>query len=380
MRTAKHFSDNIVLVFAACVVLSFIFQIFNFTAPVNVMYVASLLLVLACYFFSGVVNIITYVMIFLVGIAFIMDGLIVNMDYFSHALIMICIFICIEVGPHIRIKRSTFKTIAGMFFITSVVLLIAYYLGPLKSTYFGFQNAICLNLVNPNAAGLWVTCIFIVLLYSSFLFKKFNRILFIAVAIGLLPIILATQSRNSFFACVLFVFGLIFTKVFRIKRVPNWILAIIAVLPLIVFAFYMFVIVENMSFWEDLFSFNSTEKDLGTRVSIWRGVINNFDNCFWLGDYHKYYNSQQHNSLLTVFCRFGAFVTILVCVSIYQSLKNLQNNSSFYAALSLSAIYFTGCFEASIFVGIAGMYLMLLIIPACASSDNSKQDICEIKK
>ncbi len=375
MRTSKYFSGNIMLVYAAIVMLSFLCQIFEFTAPVNIMYIISLLLVLCSYLISGGVNIITYAIIFLVGLASLVDGLLSDMDYYTHVLITLCIFICIEVGPNIRITLKTFKIIANMFFVTALILLVAYYLGPLKSTYFGLQNAICLNMLNPNAAGLWVTCIFIILLYSSFLFKKFKRVFFWGVALGLLPIILATQSRNSFFACVFFIAGLFFTKLFNIKKVPKFVLAILAVLPLIVFWFYMFVVIENMSFWQELFSIESINKGIGTRVDIWQRVINNFDNCFWLGDYHKYYNSQQHNSLLTIFCRFGGIVTVLACISIYQSLKNLQDNSSFYAALSMSAIYFTGCFEASIFVGIAGMYLMLILIPACASAENNEKKV-----
>ena len=373
MRTSKYFSGNIILVYAVIIVLSFLCQIFEFIAPVNIMYIISLLLVLCSYLISGGFNVITYTIIFLVGLASLKDGLLSDMDYYTHVLITLCIFICIEVGPNIRINHKTFKIIANMFLVTALILLAAYYFGPLKSTHFGLQNAICLNMVNPNAAGLWVACIFIVLLYSSFLFKKLKRMLFLSVSVGLLPIILATQSRNSYFACILFVTGLIFTKIFKIKKVPNWILAILAALPLIVFWFYMFVIVENMGFWQNLFSLESINKDLGTRVDIWQKVINNFDNCFWLGDYHKYYNSQQHNSLLTIFCRFGGAVTVLACVSIYRSLKNLQDNSSFYAALSLSAVYFTGCFEASVFVGIAGMYLMLLLIPACASAEKVEE-------
>jgi len=375
MRTSKYFSDKVVLAFAVCVMLSFICQIFEFTAPVNIMYILSLLLVMFCYFVSGGFNAVTYLLIFFVGLASMVDGFLSDMDYYTHVLITLCIFICIEVGPNIRITVKTFKIIAGMFFVTAVILLLAYYFGPLKSTYFGLQDAICLNMLNPNAAGLWVTCIFIIILYSSFLFEKIKRLMFFAIAIGLLPIILATQSRNSFFACVLFVVGLIFTKVFNIKKVPNFVLLVLAVLPLIVFWFYMFVIVENMSFWEDFFSIDVIDKGLGTRIDIWKKVINNFDNCFWFGDYHKYYNSQQHNSLLTIFCRFGGIVTVLACISIYNSLKKLQENSSFYAALSLSAIYFTGCFEASIFVGIAGMYLMLLLIPACASAEGTQKKI-----
>ncbi len=143
-----------------------------------------------------------------------------------------------------------------------------------------------------------------------------------------------------------------------------------ATLPLLVFVFYMYVIVANMDFWEALFKLDSIDKGLGTRQGIWQIVIDDFGHCFFFGDYYQYYDSQMHNSLLTIFCRFGGPVTLLSCASIYIALCRLQEKASFYAALSLSAIFFTGCFEASVFVGIAGMYLMLLLIPACASVEN----------
>ena len=372
MRTSKYFSDNIILVFAVCVVLSFLCQIFKFTAPVNIIYIISLLLVLFCYIFSGYFNKITLAISVLVGFASIVNGFIFNeMDYYTHVLITLCIFICIEVSSNVKISVDTFKTIARMFLITSIILLVAYYFGPLKTTYFDYSiGSVSLNFKNPNAAGLWLTCIFILLLYSSFLFTGFKRILYIGVAVAILPIVVATQSRNSFLACVFFVAGLIVTKTFKIKRVPNWALALLAVLPLLVFVFYMFVILENLDFWEEICKMESIDKGIGTRRGVWQRVIDDSGRCFFFGQYPEYFNSQMHNSLLTVFCRFGAPVTVLACISIYQSLKNLQEKSSFYATLSLSAIFFTGCFEASVFVGIAGMYLMLLLIPACASVEN----------
>lgn len=373
MRTSKYFSDNIILIFSICVVLSFLCQIFKYPAPVNMLYIISLLMVLSCYVLDKQYNGVTIAMTLLIGIAAIINGFkYTEMDYYTHVLITICIFICIDASSDVKISLGTFKKIATMFLITSIILLGAYYFTSLKNAHLEHSDAATLNMSNPNVAGLWVTCLFILLLYSSFLFTRFKRILYIAVAVGLLPIILATQSRNSFFACVFFVAGVIITKVFKIKRVPNWILVVLAVLPLITFVFYMYVVVENMDFWGKIFSSDVIDKDIGTRQNIWQKVIDNFEHCFLFGDYFKYYNSQQHNSLLTIFCRFGAPVTFLGCISIYRSLKKLQEQSSFYAALSLSAIFFTGCFEASVFVGIAGMYLMLLLLPACASVESSE--------
>ena len=375
MKTSKYFSDKIVFFLAVCVVLSFVLQIFKLLALVNLLYMVSLLLVFFLYLRSGYFNKITLAITALIGVASIINGFRYdNLDYYTHVLITLCIFICIEISAYVQIERKTFVKIANLFLLTSAILLVAYYFGPLKTTYqapeIGYY-AITLNFPNPNAAGLWLTCIFIMLVYSSFLFKAFKKVLYLGVAIGLLPIILATESRNSFFACIFFVAGIIITKTLFIKKVPNAFLAILATLPLIVFVFYMFVIVNNMSFWEEIFAIESIDKGIGSRVGVWQIVIDDFWHCFLIGDYYKYYNSQMHNSLLTIFCRFGTFTTLLSCIAIYRSLKLIQENSSFFAALSLSAIFFTGCFEASIFVGIAGLYLMLLILPACASVENA---------
>ena len=372
MRTTKFFSDKLILFLAVCVVLSFLCQIFKFTAPVNIIYIITLLLVFFGYLLSGYASKTTVMLILLIFTSSFVHGFrYTDMDYYTHVLITLCIFICIEVSAFVKISASTFKTIANMFLVTSIILLIAYYLGPLKSTYFDYNiGSVSLNFPNPNAAGLWVTCIFILVLYSSFLFRGYKKALYMVVAFGLLPIIWATQSRNSFLACIFFIVGLLAIRFFRIKKVPHWVLLVLVTLPLIVFVFYMFVIVANLEFWESLLQLEGVEKGLGTRRGIWQIVLDDFGHCFLLGDYYRYYNSQMHNSLLTIFCRFGAPVTVLSCVSMYSTLVALQDNASLYAVLSLSAIFFTGCFEASVFVGIAGMYLLLLLIPACASVES----------
>lgn len=375
MRTAKYFSDNTMLFLAVCVVLSFLCQIFKFTAPVNIIYIITLLLVVFCYLASGYASRIIVSMALLLFFSSFIYGFRYNdMDYYTHILITLCIFICIEVSADVKISLRTFERIATLFLITSIILLVAFYFGPLKRTFFNFSlGSVSLNFDNPNTAGLWVTCLFILVMYSAFLFKSFKKALYIVVALAMLPIVLATQSRNSFFACIFFLLGLLAVKVFRIRKAPRWVLFILTTLPLIVFVFYMFAVVSNLDFWHQLFRMDAIDKGLGTREEIWQIVVDDFWHCFLFGDYYQYYNEQMHNSLATLFCRFGAPVTFLACIAIYRSLVKLQDNSSFYAALSLSAIFFTGCFEASVFVGIAGMYLMLLLIPACASVENAKE-------
>ena len=368
MKTEKYFSDKMLLFFTACVLISFLAQIFKIGVIVNALYVVSLLTVLACYFLSGYINVTTAILIVLVGIAALARGLIYEADYFTHILITICIFICIDVSAFVKISVETYKTISNMFLFTALILIVAYYIGPLKNSYFKWSDSICLNFPNPNVAGLWLTCFFVILFFSSFLFRKAKKLLFLVAAVALLPIVVATQSRNSYFACIFLVVCVLITRTFNVKKAPKWLLITLAALPLIVFFIYMFVIVKNMDFWQEFFSLDNINKGIDTREHIWQGVLDNFGDCFLIGNYHKYFDSQQHNSLLTIFCRFGAITTFVLCMLLYRTMKNLQDNSSFFATLSLAAILFTGCFEASVFVGIAGMYLMLLLIPACASA------------
>ena len=372
MKSSKCFTGNIILLCSVCVVMSFLSQIFKVNPIVNLVYAASLVLVFVCYFMSGYVSkLMMFLIIDAIIAAIVNDIVIDSADYYLHILIMICTYICIEVGVYTNGNVKAYKSISIMFLLMSLILLVAYYFGPLKSTYFRWTDAICLNLHNPNAAGLWLVCIFTLLFYCSFLYKKSLRVAFLIAAAAIVPIIFKTDSRNSYFACFLLVIGAIITKFFKIKKVPNWCLAVFSCLPLIVFFFYMFVMVKNMDFWENLLSLENVDKGIDSRQGIWQRVLDNFWNCFLFGDYHRYYDSQLHNSLITIYCRFGAPATVAVCILIYRALKNLQERSSFSAALSLGAILFTGCFEASVFVGIAGLYLMLLIIPACASVEQT---------
>ena len=144
-----------------------------------------------------------------------------------------------------------------------------------------------------------------------------------------------------------------------------------AVLPVIVFFFYMYVMVPNMDQWQSMIV--TGDKGINSRVGIWQRIVNDLRNCFWIGDYAKYYNSQMHNSLMTLYCRYGVCYLAGAVAVIYQTLKKSQENLSIYATLGLCGLLFTGCFEGSLFVGVAGLYLMLLVVPVLLGDYSSKQ-------
>ena len=78
------------------------------------------------------------------------------------------------------------------------------------------------------------------------------------------------------------------------------------------------------------------------------------------GNYAVYHTEQLHNAMLTLYCRFGVFFVAIVCRKIYLVLKKMPNAD---IQLAVSAVWLTGCFETSIFVGAAGMYLLVLLLP-----------------
>ncbi len=380
MKTINFFSDKIVLVCSICAVASLLGQIFISSTFVNVIYAISLVIILVCYFLNLDISRSMIVIPFLMVISVITRELVTdNADFFTHVLITYASFICVELAYKVKMNFATYKKMFYAFFAASLILVVAYHFGSLKSSYFKHTNSIALNFPNPNAAGLWVAALFIILVSFSLNQKKVLRIVLWIIAAAMLPIVSATESRNSYFACIFFVVGILLIKGLRIKKLPNWLLFILAYLPIIVFFFYMFVIMENKAFWEEFFRMDEIDKNIDTRENIWGTVLDDFRNCFFVGNYYKFYDSQMHNSLMTIFVRFGAPTTILAANIIYRSLKNLQNNYSPLAAFSLASIMITGCFEASIFVGVAGLFLTPLIVASCYAVNENKEKSPEEK-
>ena len=164
MKTAKYFTDKVIYFLAICVTFSFLFQMFHLRIAANVVYGISLLVVFFCYIASGAYNYIALLMVILTTIATVIHGFRFEVfDYYTHVVISLCIYMCFDVSAYIKLKYTTFKKIANLFLLTALVLIAAYYFGSLKYTHFNGFGSISLNLHNPNAAGMWVACIFILL-------------------------------------------------------------------------------------------------------------------------------------------------------------------------------------------------------------------------
>ncbi len=310
------------------------------------------------------------------------QGIPSDVDYYLHAGITTCVFMCLDMCANrtIQMSEASKKKILWVFIVSGLFLEIYYYFGGLKNARIapGHPSA-SLNLDNPNEAGLWMAGFVIILVGSVFVLKGWERIAAIGVSVFLFPILSATNSRNSVYAAVLFAVMVVMIRMVRvlsIRKVPKIILFIMAVLPVIVFFFYMYVIVPNMDQWNLMFETSTStalEKGWDSRESLWQDLLDDLPRCFWIGDYAKYYIGQWHNSLMTLYGRYGVFYLAGAVVVIYQALKRTQENLSIYATLGLCGLLFTGCFEGSLFVGVAGLYLILLVVPVLLGDYSSKQ-------
>ena len=308
------------------------------------------------------------IVLFFMVLAVIYSGIVMDFDYYKGFLITLCTFVCISYAPKLRVNEKTRKVIRYTFLAVALVTLVMFYLLGYKTKYFESTEAIAFNFSNPNAAGLWVTGV--LLINSCFLFeqKRFLKITYYLVIAGLLHVIFSTESRNSLFAAVAFLTFLVLYRLGKNKKTPKVVLFVAVVAPIIIFFVYMYAILPIASQVEGVLGM---DKGVDTREMIWQSVLDKANEFMPLGRYDLYHGENLHNSLLTLLGTYGLPLMLSACWLMYRSAVMIQENISSLAAMAFCSIMLSGCFEASIFVGIGGFYLAVLVITACFSNSDA---------
>ena len=299
-------------------------------------------------------------------LSFAMSGFVLNFELYKQAIIVMCCVLCIDDSRETKFSIKEFRAIEYCFLGAASFAIFMFYAVGLRYVYFKDTYSVAMNFSNPNALSLWLSAFFIGISICFFIeSRKIFKILLLASAVLLVPIINATESRNSLISCILVIATLVLinirSKKRRFRKMPSWIIFLLTALPAIIFFVYMYVVIPNIDFFEDVFSFLIGHgKSLRSRAHVWQIVDDNLLSCLFFGKYNSFYASQMHNSLMTLYCMFGAPATYLISAIFYNSVKR----KNVYSQIALIGIWSTGCFEASIFVGVAGIYLMLQILPA----------------
>ena len=296
-------------------------------------------------------------------------GLKDNFDYYKSFLITLCTFISISYAPKIRMEKWGRMIISCMFFIMAVITLVMFYFMGYDKVYFGTTQSIAFYFGNPNAAGLWILGIYII--NGCFLFKQkwWMKIVYILILAGLLHIIFRTESRNSLISAIVFLGALVLYQFIKNRKMPKWLLFVAVVAPIIAFVVYMYVILPIA---DNIIGLFGMDKGINTRERIWSSVINEVKEHLLFGRYDLYHGGNLHNSFLTLLGMYGLPLVVSSCWLMYRSAVMQQEYISPLAAMTFCSLMISGCFEASVFVGIGGFYLAILVMPACFSTDDTK--------
>ena len=285
-----------------------------------------------------------------------------NFDYFKPAIIVFCTVLCIGLCTETEIDASVSRMVARIIILVALITIVQYYFGGLRGSYYGNTGSVTLNFSNPNETAMWLLFL-IVLLWDAFFAQKSiaMRLLTLVCAVLLLPVLYRTQSRNCLFAIIFYLAGKFFLGLLKIKKLPAWFVLLITLVPVLVYVGYMYVFMPNYDRLSVWFRFLISEgKPLTSRYNIWSDLEMEQWKHILFGNYAVYRGENLHNSMATLYCGYGAFYTFLVYRKLYRVLKRMPNAGM---QLALGTVWLTGCFEASIFVGIAGMYMLVLLLP-----------------
>lgn len=336
----------------------------NFVA--SFLFACSLLSVVANYLFfisaRNRVRIEDIVLLLLTFLSVIMSDWQLNFDYYKPAIVVFCTVLCIDLCVEVEVGAKDCRSVTSILMLVTLITNIQYYFGGLRYSYHGSTSAIALNFSNPNETAMWLVFIIVFLCDSVPAQKKLRtKLLQLVGMLSLLPLLYRTEARNCFIAVAFFFVGKIVLWVSNVRKIPNWSAFLIALAPVLVYLGYMYIFIPNYDRMSEWLRFLQSEgKSLTSRFRIWSSLEMGNWKFVLFGNYGVYHSEQLHNAMVTLYCRFGIFYVIIVCRKLYRVLKKMPNAGM---QLALGTILLTGCFESSIFVGIAGMYVLVLLLP-----------------
>lgn len=283
----------------------------------------------------------------------------VTMDYMTSYLVFLSTILFIFVITNTESDRKTCNTILVIHVVIAYIYPIAYRFFP-QERRFGMLD---LNFSNPNTACMWLLQAVLgawvaMAVLKSPIIKALAGIS-IPINIGLM---VETESRNSIFA--LLVFGVLCAIVifkFRSRFTESFVVAVnlvpIAFVPL--YLAYIEWIVEKGWFasWE------SSGKNLESRVWIWQAQLEKLGGFWLIGNYAKT-SGNAHNDHIVLLSSFGAIGLVLVlwylCSVCLELNAKASSRKNLYALAAFFAVIFMGIGEGGLYSGAVGIF-----IPAC---------------
>jgi len=364
-------SGTYIVKIAAIVAVSvYILQMLEMGSVVSVLFAFSIICVAVSYVLKCIqvrrVKVADLAMFAIVVLAIVKAGIGFEFDYYKPAIIVLCCVLCIDLCPDMKITGNDRKLITNSFIAAAVITNYLYYFAGLRHKTFGSTKYISLNMSNPNETGMWLSFIIIILVGACFAEKTKKKYILGICGLSLIPILIATGSRSNLIAVFVFVSAMVLNRIRKLKAMPKWFIWMVALAPALLFFFYMEIFIPNLDFFQKIFAFITAEgKNLTSRVGIWSIVEKDLAECFFLGKYEYYFSEQMHNSLATLYGRFGVFFVAIIYKKFALAIMKIGEVTAQWA---MTAVWLVGCFETSFLGGMAGIYMLILVLPRMTSS------------
>ncbi len=282
-----------------------------------------------------------------------------SIGYMRKWIMFVCCIILFYVISEIKISSKMLKH----YYICGVMLSAMYIYMYISGNHYVYALAITFNLGNPNFTGLCISCA-ILCLTSCFVYKKTRNIILWIIRLALLAflvyLIIMTRARSSLFALAFFLLLCLYRG-----RIHKTTIMVILLVPLFFAVIYLQVIHNEfiMSFFDFLLA---EGKELTSRVSIWTNAFDLIKEYPLLGNYDIVTESSgighMHNANIDIMASFG--IPVFICLTLFlyfvlsEIVDGINNRAQRISLYGFYALMFFSIFEAALFVGSQGMYVL----------------------
>lgn len=285
-----------------------------------------------------------------------------SLSYFVVLIFSILTLLLVMYG---KFNNIIFKVLIVESVLLSLIFLITFATGYSRE-WSGVKSfsGLTSNFSNPNLAGIILSTLAIIIIYSIFAFKnkvlKYSLLVFAGIDVVLL---IFTSARTPLLACGCAVIGIVIYFLFR-KHNLNLPISIAVVLaPLIFIGLYLLIFSGSLN--GSISSGVTNEgKDASSRLFIWVQQLKQYSaspRTILFGDYLRL-QINSHNSILTLLSSYGLFSTLL-CLSLmafalYHVTKDIAafDINKYYGLFFILFILLLGISESTPIITSNGMF------------------------
>lgn len=294
-----------------------------------------------------------------------------SFGYLKKLIMFIMTLLFFQVANRYFIGKDVLRILYGLVDLMTVVMFLAYILftDKMHTVDEYVSPNLNLNFSNPNLAGLFLACMYMLVICRFFDTKNWKEQIFCGVIAALqLWLLLETRARNSQLVVLLVTavcIWLYFDKHLR-YRLPRWTALSISGFPLVFFLSYMAVVYSKL--FNFLFAFLVGQgKSLGSRVRVWLPAMEGLLESPIIGAYSQISkgtgSGQMHNTMLELAAAYGLPLMLLMigllAIYLYQNGRSYTEKSRFVGIITFAGALTLGIGEAAMVAGGLGLHILM---------------------